>query len=115
MNVQDIVTKVDGSLIYSPEESASYDITYGFSSDLMSDVLTLTEDNILLITGLATVQTIRTAAMADISCILFVRGKQISERMLELAKESGITLLSTKHSTFSSSILLAELGIKGVY
>ncbi len=116
MKVQDIISKVNGTLIYSPQESdIESGLQYGATSDLMSDVLTLTEDNVILVTGLATVQTIRTAAMADISYILFVRNKQISPRMIELAEEDGITLLSTKHSSFSASILLGELGLKGIY
>jgi hypothetical protein len=49
-----------------------------FASDLMSDVLTLKNDNLVLITGLATLQTIRTAEMADINCIIFVRNKKVS-------------------------------------
>jgi hypothetical protein len=44
-----------------------------FASDLMSDVLTLDCNGVLLVTGLCNMQTIRTAEMADVSCILFVR------------------------------------------
>ncbi len=47
-----------------------------FSSDSMSDVLTLDENNILLITGLANLQLIRTAEMADINPVLLAREKQ---------------------------------------
>jgi hypothetical protein len=57
-----------------------------FSSDLMSDVLTLDEDNILLITGLANLQLISTAEMADINAVLLARGKQASTEMIELAE-----------------------------
>ncbi len=115
MTVQDIIAKVNGTLIYSPNADTPSGLTYGVTSDLMSDVLTITEDNVLLVTGLATVQTIRTAAMADISYILFVRNKQISERMVALAEEAGITLMATKHSSFTATLLLGELGLQGVY
>ncbi len=114
LTLQDMLQKIEGTLITSPTDETC-DILLGFTSDLMSDVLTLTEDKVLLITGLATIQTIRTAAMADIAYIIFVRNKQISEKMIALAEESDITLISTKHSSFTTSVLLGELGIQGIY
>ena len=54
----------------------------GFSSDLMSDVLTLDTDKMLLITGMANLQAIRTAEMADIHCILLVRNKRHLKKWL---------------------------------
>ncbi len=114
LKIQDMLQKIEGTLITSSADETC-DILLGFTSDLMSDVLTLTEDKVLLITGLATIQTIRTAAMADISHIIFVRNKQVSEKMIALAHESDITIISTKHSSFTTSVLLGELGVKGVY
>ncbi len=114
LTIQDILQKIEGTLITSPTKETC-DVCLGFTSDLMSDVLTLTEEKVLLITGLATVQTIRTAAMADISYVIFVRNKQVSEKMITLAEESDITLISTKHSSFTTSVLLGEIGIQGVY
>ncbi len=60
----------------------------------MSDVLTVNCDNLLLITGLANLQAIRTAEMSDIDCILFVRNKSVSPEMKSLAEELGITLIN---------------------
>lgn len=114
LKLQDMLQKIEGTLITSPQQETC-DVLLGFTSDLMSDVLTLTEDNVLLITGLATIQTIRTAEMADIGYIIFVRNKQVSEKMISLANESNITLISTHHSSFTTSVLLGELGIKGIY
>jgi hypothetical protein len=42
-----------------------------------------------MITGMVNSQTIRTAEMADIPAIVFVRGKRPPEEMLELARETG--------------------------
>jgi hypothetical protein len=56
----------------------------------MSDVLTLDQDNVVLITGLATLQTIRTAEMADINCIIFVRNKRATSEMIRLAGKPGL-------------------------
>jgi hypothetical protein len=86
-----------------------------FSSDLMSDVLTLDEDNILLITGLSNVQLVRTAEMADIGAILLARDKNATPEMIELAEENGIVLLETPFSIFKASGLLFSNGLKPVY
>jgi predicted transcriptional regulator len=87
----------------------------GFSSDLMSDVLTFDSDKMLLITGMANLQTIRTAEMADIHCILLVRNKKATKEMLKLADELGIALLETAMSSFRCCGILYNAGLKPVY
>lgn len=91
------------------------DLEKAFSSDLMSDVLTLDEENILLITGLANLQLVRTAEMADIHVVLLARGKQASPEMLELASENGLTILETPFSIYKASGILYSKGLKEVY
>lgn len=86
-----------------------------FSSDLMSDVLTLDEENILLISGLANVQLIRTAEMADISAVLLARNKKATPDMIELANENGLIILETPYSIYKVSGVLYSNGLKEVY
>lgn len=91
------------------------EIYFGFASDLMSDVLTLDSENILLLTGLANLQVMRTAEMADIHCVVLVRGKKATSDMRELAKENNIVLLETDYSMFRSVSVLSEAGLEPVY
>lgn len=91
------------------------EIERGFSSDLMSDVLTLDTNKMLLITGMANLQAIRTADMADVDCILFVRNKKASPEMIELANELGIILLESPLSMFRISGILYCNGLSPVY
>jgi len=81
----------------------------------MSDVLTIDSEDILLITGLANTQSIRTAEMADIHFILLVRNKKATPEMIELAHEIGIVLMETPFSLFKTSGILYESGLKPVY
>ncbi|PID95617.1 MAG: hypothetical protein CSA94_00630 [Bacteroidetes bacterium] len=81
----------------------------------MSDVLTLQTDNLLLITGLSNIQTIRTAEMADINVIMIVRNKKISEDMIALANENDITLLQCEYSLFKTTGILYNNGLEPVY
>lgn len=90
-------------------------VSRAFASDLMSDVLTLDTDQLLLITGLCNLQTIRTAEVADVRYILFARGKKATNEMIELARQNSMTLLETNYSVFHVSGLLYAAGIEPVY
>jgi hypothetical protein len=87
----------------------------GFCSDLMSDVLTLETDNMILITGMANLQTIRTAEMADIHFILLVRNKKASKEMIKLAEETGIVLMESGMSSFRCCGILFIEGLRPIY
>lgn len=100
--------------------SLNKDIDYVFSCDLMSDVLMITREasveksNIMLTTGLATNQSVRTAEMLDVEIICLVRGKKPSQKMIEVAEENDIMVIGTAFSTFKSNGLLFEKGLEGV-
>jgi len=91
------------------------EVDKAFSSDLMSDVLTLDSDQLLLITGLCNLQTVRTAEMADIRIILFVRNKKTTPEMVSLARENRMAILETPFSLYRASGVLYEGGLKPVY
>lgn len=91
------------------------EVRFGVASDLMSDVLTLDGEDIVLLTGLVNVQAIRTAEMADIPLVVFMRGKKVDKEIIEMAKESEIGLVCCKHSLFNASGKLYAAGIKPMY
>lgn len=108
MNIKTIMECLEGKEVAL---GSGGDYKYGFASDLMSDVLTLTQDNVVLLTGLATVQTIRTADMAGISLVVLVRNKKANEQMLEIASEFNITIIETPFSMFRASAILYNKGL----
>lgn len=114
MKITEIIEIVNGMVQCGNPETGD-EVQFGFASDLMSDVLTLLDDRILLITGLNNSQSIRTAAMADIHTILFTRGKKPTAQMKQLAEEDGIILITTSFSSFRTSALLYEKGLESLY
>lgn len=114
MKLRDIATLLNATVSCGPERLDD-DIEMGYSSDLMSDVLTLDADNLVLITGLVNLQAIRTAEMADIKVIIFVRNKKASEQILKMASEYGMCILESPYSMFRSSGMLFQAGLKPVY
>jgi len=114
MKLKDVAEMLNGKVV-SGNEHLEKEVEYAFSSDLMSDVLTIQKDNLILLTGLANVQALRTAEMSDISCIVFVRNKKVNADMLKLGKESGIVLIECPSSMFRASGVLFSNGLKPVF
>ena len=89
------------------------EVKMGCGCDLMSDVLAFIKAESLLLTGLTNMQVIRTAEMADIVAICFVRGKRPDEETISLAKSSGLPLLMTQLPMFESCGQLYQNGLIG--
>jgi predicted transcriptional regulator len=114
MEINEIVKLLDAEVVCGHDRLHDK-IASAFASDLMSDVLTLDTDKMMLITGLVNPQTIRTAEMADIACILFVRGKKVPIDMKTMACENNMVLLECKYSMFRTVGLLYSHGMNPVY
>ena len=112
MNIERVNEIVEGTLLFAPDAACSCESA--FASDLMSDVLRYYMENTILITGLCTLQTIRTAEISNMPCIVFARGKQVSDQMLQLAKENGIAIIESGLTLFEVSGRLYQQGLKPV-
>ncbi|MCP4689475.1 MAG: hypothetical protein GY859_15585 [Desulfobacterales bacterium] len=69
-------------------------------ADLMSDILAGLSEGAVLLTGLTTVQVVRTAFVAGVEAIVFVRDKKPPPEVVELARTHNLPLLSTPLSMF---------------
>lgn len=96
------------------EESLDEEITFAGGSDLMSDVLAFGKPGILLLTGLSNAQSVRTANIIDAKAIVYVRGKKPDKMTIQIARENGIPLLSTKFMMYTACGLLFCHGLPGV-
>ena len=100
------------------EEAMSFDLKNVFATDLMSDALALIqndEEHTLLLTGLCNAQTLRTAEMLDMKCIVFVRGKFLMDDAMKMAEEMGLTCLATDLTMYDASGRLYMNGLRGMY
>lgn len=112
ITIRDLIKILDAKVLCG-EEKLDEEVRSACGSDLMSDVLAFVKDKSLLITGLTNVHVMRTAEMLDIHCIIFARGKIPPEDVLEEAKELGICVLATEHTTYVACGLLYGAGIPG--
>ncbi|MCX7842607.1 MAG: DRTGG domain-containing protein [Clostridia bacterium] len=112
MKVSEVVNLLEAEVL-TGEESLDMEVSAACGSDLMSDVMAYVKENVLLLTGLVSPQVVRTAEMMDIKVIAFVRGKNLPQSIIDLAKEKGIAVLRTKHPMFISCGKLYSAGMTG--
>jgi len=88
--------------------------------DLMSELLAVMNQTnhrdrgIILLTGLANPQVIRTSELVDIRMIVFLRNKKPAQETVELARKCGITIMSTPHTMYKSCGVLYENNLKDI-
>jgi anti-sigma regulatory factor (Ser/Thr protein kinase) len=82
---------------------------YIYASDLMSDVLAFGQPNSLLLTGLATRQSIISAHMAEFIGVVLVRGKKPKDNSRQFAAEYGLVLMSTSLDMYEACIQIESV------
>ena len=102
-----------GAELLCGEENLEAQVYSACGSDMMSDVLAYVKDQAVLLTGLVNPQVIRTAEMMDMRCVVFVRSKNPSEEMVELARDSGIVVMRTGLRMFEACGILYSAGLGG--
>jgi hypothetical protein len=88
-------------------------VTAASASDLLSDVLAFTPPGALLLTGLVTIQAVRTAELVDAAAVCFVAGMRPQAATVAQAGAMGIPLCATTLSMFEACGRLYERGLRG--
>ena len=114
MKVREIVKLLQADVLTGDEKLDGISVERCFSADLMSDVLARSHNNGILITGLTNIQAVRTADIADIKAVCFVRGKYPESATVELAKQKNIPLFVTQMTMFEACGVLFNKGLKPV-
>ena len=109
------IAKVLNAKVVCGQDRLDEEQDKAFASDLMSDILTLGDNFPMIVTGLCTMQTIRTCEMGNLDIVVFVRKKKPTEEMIELAEDEGMVLMECDYSMFKACGLLWEAGLKPIY
>jgi predicted transcriptional regulator len=110
MKLREVLELIEGNVV-SKDVDLDQEIQMGCGADLMSDVLAFTHEGTLLMSGLTNPQVVRTAEMAGIQAIVFVRGKLPPPETISLAEEKGIPLLASKYTMFETCGRLYRVGL----
>lgn len=108
MNIKEAATALKAKILV---QGNTGDKTIGrvVASDLMSDVLLVDEDNMLLLTSLASDQVLRTAQIVGALAVVVVNGKTLPSSMAEVAAELGMTLMTSPLSKYDACVELYKI------
>ncbi len=111
MKLDELIQLIDGKVL--TDAPLTGEIKGGCGADLMSDVLASIQPDAVLFTGLCNPQVVRTAQMADVTAIVFVRGKRPDEETVGLAEESGLPVMVTDLLLYEACGRLYARGLAG--
>ncbi|HOJ44026.1 MAG TPA: DRTGG domain-containing protein [Syntrophorhabdaceae bacterium] len=112
MTLGEIVKKL-GFEVLTGDANLNKEITSGYVSDLLSDVIANIEQDSIWITIQRHINILGVAKLKDVASIIFPRNLTIEEDVIKKAKEEGIVLLRDKRTAFEISGLLYCILQKG--
>jgi len=112
MKLGKILEVLEGELITDGVDLDT-EIPCAAGADLMSDVLSHGRPGAILLTGLTNPQVVRTAEMAEMAGIVFVRGKRPPPETVALAAEKHIPLIAAPYTLFEMCGRLYQHGMIG--
>ncbi|MEN6372741.1 MAG: DRTGG domain-containing protein [Armatimonadota bacterium] len=97
----------------SVESLDSIEVTGGYASDLMSDVLGKAKKGNIWVTNQKHLNVIAVASLLGLSAVIMAGGTELDENALEKAQEENVPLFTTGLSAFEVIGRLYAMGIKG--
>ena len=107
MTIADVTKILDGKLI-AGDATSPRAVGAVVANDLMSDVLLHDEDDLLLLTSLASDQAIRTAHIVGAMGVVIHNAKPLSETMIKVANDLAIPLVSSPLAKYDACVKLHE-------
>jgi hypothetical protein len=111
MNLQQIIDKLDLTVLTEPRDFTIVHPESGYASDLLSCVMAGAKGNHLWITLQAHLNIIAVAALLEVAAIIITENAQPDAATIAKANEQGVILLSTAQNTYAINGQLWEMGI----
>jgi predicted transcriptional regulator len=102
MKVSELITTL-GFQIYAGAEGLNREITGGYSSDLLSDVMGHANAGKIWITLQTHKNVMAIASLKELAAIILVKGYKPEAGMVEQGNIEGIPVLGTEEETFETS------------
>jgi len=104
MKVKDLAAALEMKVV-QPAGSEE-DVSAGYTSDLLSDVMANAKDGSALITIQAHVNTVAVAALVGVPVIIICNERPIPDDMVKAAEKESIAVLQTEKNQFATSYLV---------
>jgi predicted transcriptional regulator len=108
MTVQELKDKLNLT-VFSGEEGLNREITGGYVSDLLSDVMGHAEAGSVWVTLQTHKNIMAISSLKEIAAIILVKGFQPEEDTINQSNEEGIPILGTTEQTFEIAGKIYEL------
>jgi len=113
MTVNDIVKELDLSVCCG-ESKLGLEVTGGYASDLLSNVIANSKAGNVWVTMQAHVNIVAVAVLKELAAIILFNGRAPAEDTLRKAIDEQVTILVSKLSAFETVGKLYALGIGNV-
>ena len=114
MKLEEVAKKLDLALLTPATPAiAEAEITRGYASDLLSDVLAHAPEGGLLVTLQVHLNVIAVASHAELAAVVFAGGRRPEADVIAKAAAEEIVLYMSADETFDVVGRLYELGVKG--
>jgi len=108
MKVSELIEKL-GLVVYTGSEGLDREITGGYVSDLLSDVMGNGKEGNIWITLQNHMNVVAIASLKDMACIILVKNIVPVSEIINKAAEEGIPILGTGENTFELSGKIYQL------
>lgn len=112
MNLQQIIDRLNLTVLTEPREFSEIAPTGGYSSDLLSCVMAGAKKGHLWTTLQAHLNIVAVAALNEVAAIIITENAQPDAISIAKANQQGVILLSTPQATYEINGKLWELGIR---
>lgn len=112
MTVRDIAAAL-GLRCVAGGKSLDREVSSGYVSDLLSDVMGNASDGSLWVTSQVHQNVVAVALLLDLAAVVIVGGLEMNDDALAKAEAEGVPVLATEMSAFEAVGRLYELGVRG--
>lgn len=112
MNLQEITSKLDLTILTHPKPLSSIRPTGGYASDLLSCVIAGAKPGNIWLTIQAHTNIVAVASLNDLAAVIITEGASPEASVIEKATEQGVTILIARENTFQVAGKLWEMGIR---
>ena len=111
MRLSKIADQLGLSELWTP--AADREVSFGYASDMLSDVLVHAARGSILATLQTHLSVVAVAAQTGLAGVIFTNSKRPEDRVIERARIENVPLFSTALDTFDISGRLFAIGVRG--
>ncbi|MCX6081810.1 MAG: DRTGG domain-containing protein [Chloroflexi bacterium] len=111
MTLQEIIQKLEMTVLTEPKDFTKVQPSGGYASDLLSCVMAGAKPGNLWITLQAHINIVAVASLTDIAAIIITEGATPEADVIEKANSQGVTLLSSQLGSYQVAGQLWDLGL----